>query len=344
MSREQSAATTLNASECLTRKLAGMLPKSRILSAFLVGLGLALVAAGLVAPAFLNGDARFPLNLDKTTWTLKDPAAQVGEDTTAVTRQLHMTVQNPATDEVAALRIGDTVRREDKADDLENLISAATWSLEMDRKTGEFVAPAKLSTVMVMPEEVVPVEGVWLKFPSDVQQQDYEVFEPTLRKAVPAVFTGEGEIGERKVYTFTQEVAPVNVATLYAAMANTITTSPEQGGGQAFLHHEASRTFTVDQVTGLVVGMTERVSDYYVDREGNRVRDVVSYDAVMDEAQQVGLAEQLTDVTQAISQTVTWVVLGVGGALVLLGLVGAFRPGGGRPRGGHRKSDRKLDA
>ena len=320
-----------------------MLPKSRILSALLVGLGLALVAAGLAAPAFLNGDARFPLDLEKTTWTMKDPAAQVGEETTAVTRQLHMTVQNPATDEVVALRVGDTLRREDKGDDLENLISAATWSLEMDRRTGEFVSPAKLSTVMVMPEETVPVEGVWLKFPSNVQQQDYEVFEPTLRKAVPATFTGESEIGGRKVYTFTQEVTPVNVATLYANMTNTIMAPPEQGGGQAFLHHEASRTFTVDQVTGLVVGMTEKVSDYYADREGKRVQDVVSYDAAMDEAQQVGLAEQLTGVTQAISQTVTWVVIGLGGVLVLLGLAGAFRPGGGRPGGDHQKLGLELD-
>ncbi|MCZ9294883.1 DUF3068 domain-containing protein [Corynebacterium meitnerae] len=321
-----------------------MLPKSRILSALLVGLGLALVAAALAAPAFLNGDARFPLDLEKTTWTLKDPQAKVGEDTTAVTRQLHMTVQNPATDKVVALRIGDTLRREDKGDDLENLISAATWSLEMDRKTGEFVKPAKLSTVMVMPEEVFPAEGVWLKFPSNVQQQDYEVFEPTLRKAVPAAFTGEDEIGGRTVYTFEQKVEPVNVATLYTDMTNTITAPPEQGGEQAFLHHEATRTFAVDQVTGVVVGMTEKVDDYYADRDGNRVQEVVSYDAAMDEAQQIGLAEQLTDVTQDVSRTVTWVVIGLGGVLVLLGLAGAFRPGGGGARGGRQKPDRKLDA
>lgn len=320
-----------------------MLPKSRILSALLVGLGLALVAAALAAPAFLNGDARFPLDLEKTTWTLKDPQAKVGEDTTAVTRQLHMTVQNPATDKVVALRIGDTLRREDKGDDLENLISAATWSLEMDRKTGEFVKPAKLSTVMVMPEEVFPAEGVWLKFPSNVQQQDYDVFEPTLRKAVSATFTGEDEIGGRTVYTFEQKVEPVNVATLYTDMTNTITAPPEQGGEQAFLHHEATRTFAVDQVTGVVVGMTEKVDDYYADRDGNRVQEVVSYDAAMDEAQQIGLAEQLTDVTQDVSRTVTWVVIGLGGVLVLLGLAGAFRPGGGRPEGDHQEPGQELD-
>ena len=53
-------------------RLARMLPKSRIVSALLVGVGLALIVAGLIAPRFLNGDARFPLNLENTTWTLHD--------------------------------------------------------------------------------------------------------------------------------------------------------------------------------------------------------------------------------------------------------------------------------
>lgn len=310
-----------------------MLPKSRILSALLVGLGLALVVAGLVAPKFLNGDARLPLDLENTTWTLHDPQARVGEDTVGVTRQLHMTIQNPATDEVTGLRIGDTLLKDEAGDekgdggDLEKLITASTWSLEMDRRTGEFVSPGKLATVMAMPEAEVTVDGVWLKFPSDVQRRDYEVFDPVLRKPVPATFVEEGELAGRTVYTFKQEVAPVNVATLYQDMTNTITAGEPDAPVQAFRHHAATRTITVDQVTGLVVGMDERVDDYYADREGNRVQDIVSYDAVMADEQKEGLAGQLTDVTQAMSQTVTWAVIGAGALFMLLGLIGALRPG-----------------
>lgn len=309
-----------------------MLPKSRILSALLVGLGLALVIAGLAAPKFLNGDARLPLDLEKTTWTMHDPHGRVFDPETEkpvevpLTRQLHMTIQNPATETTTGLRVGDSLLRGDKGSDFDNLVAASTWSFEIDRKTGEFVTPAKLSTVMAMPDAQVPVEGVWLKFPTDVQQQDYNVFEPTLRMAVPATFAGEEDIAGRTVYRFEQNVGAVNVAKLYADMGNTMV----RDGKQLFKHHSAVRVFTVDQITGLVVGIDERIDDYYADRTGKRAQDIVAYDATMEAGQKDQLARQLTSVTQAVSQAVTWGVIGLGGLLVLAGLIGALRPGGRR--------------
>ena len=52
-----------------------MLPKSRIFSVLLLGLGVALIAAGVVAPAFLDFSPRLPLNLKNSTWTLRDDSA-----------------------------------------------------------------------------------------------------------------------------------------------------------------------------------------------------------------------------------------------------------------------------
>lgn len=324
-----------------------MLPKSRIASALFVGLGLALIVAGLVAPKFLNGDARFPLDLENTTWTLHDPDGVVGEEKedgkivdahVPLTRQLHMTVQNPANDEVAAMRIGDSLLRGDKGTDFENLITAATWSLQMDRKSGEFVAPAKLSTVMALPEAEVPVDGVWLKFPSNVEHQDYQVFDSTLRASAPARFTGETEQYGRTFYTFEQGIPATNVASLYADAQNTMTVpapGPDGGQQQVFRHHAAQREYTVDQITGLVVGINERVDDYYADRAGKRMRTIVSYDAEMDEGQARALAEQLPAVTQRVSRGVTHTVMGLGALTALAGLVGAFRPPA--PRHGHRQ-------
>lgn len=314
-----------------------MLPKSRIASALLVGLGLALIVAGLVAPRFLNGDARFPLNLENTTWTLHDPDAKVGEEdgaaTVPLTRQLHMTVQNPASESDVALRVGDSLLRGDKANDFDNLITASTWSLEMDRISGEFISPARLSSVMALPETEVPVDGVWLKFPSNVPQENHDVFDPTLRKSVPAKFVGEEQRDGRTVYLFEQNVPETNVATLYADGQNTLTVPGENGGTkQVFRHHSASREFAVDQITGLVVGMTEKVDDFYADRAGERVREIYSYDAAMDEAQSSQLLEQLPNVTQSVSRTVTYTVIGVGSLAALAGLIGAFRPSTSRSR------------
>lgn len=321
-----------------------MLPKSRIVAALLVGLGLALVVAGLVAPKFLNGDARFPLGLENTTWTIHDPDGKVGEENedgqfvdsaVPLTRQLHMTVQNPANDEVAALRIGDSLLRGDKDSDFDNLVAASTWSLQMDRKTGGFVAPAKLSTVMAFPEIDVPIDGVWLKFPSNVAQQEYQVFDPALRAAAPARFTGETEAYGRALYTFEQDIPATNVASLYADAQNTMTVpapGPDGGQQQVFRHHAAKREFTVDQITGLVVGMNEMVDDYYADRAGKRVRTIVSYDGHMDEAQTRALTEQLPAVTQKMSRSVTLAVIGLGALTAIAGLAAAMRPGAPRHR------------
>lgn len=318
-------------------RLARMLPKSRIVSALLVGLGLALIVAGLVAPRFLNGDARFPLNLENTTWTLHDPEGVVGEEdgavTVPVTHQLHMTVQNPASEHVVALRVGDSLLRADKETDLDNLVAASTWSLEIDRMSGQFEGPARLSSMMAFPETEVPVDGVWLKFPSNLEPEAYQVFDPVLRETAPATFTGEQQQYGRTVYTFEQKVPATNLAAKFNDGQNTMTIQGEDGGMvKAFRHHAATRTFTVDQITGLVIGMTEKVDDYYADRSGARVKEIVSYDAAMDEEQTRQLAEQLPKVTQRISQGVTYGVIGLGTLLTLAGLLGAFRPGGKRSR------------
>ncbi|MCQ4622483.1 DUF3068 domain-containing protein [Corynebacterium sp. CCUG 70398] len=317
-----------------------MLPKSRILSALIVGVGIALIVAGLVAPRFLLGDARFPLNLEHTTWAMHDPHGRVfdpdaGEDgkvvEVPVTRQLHMTVQNPATEERTGLRIGDSLLRGDKDSDFDNLITASTWSYEMDRKSGAFVTTANLSTVMAMPDAEVPVDGVWLKFPLDVEQTDYAVFEPSLRTTVPATFKEEREVAGRSVYVFEQRVEAVNVAKLYADAANTKTLpAPDGGQRQVFRHHDATREFTVDQITGVVVGINERVDDYYADHTGRRAQDIVAYDAVMDPADVEQMAGQLTTVTQSVSRWVTWGTIGLGSLLAIGGLIGALRPGRGR--------------
>lgn len=321
-----------------------MLPLSRIISALLVGLGLALMVAGFSAPRFLNGDARFPLDLQNVTWTMHDPNGRVyaesGKDgkegktvTTPITHQLYMTVQNPATDERTSLRVGDSLLRGDQKTEFDNLISASTWTYEMDRITGQVPDGAKLSAVMAMPDAQVQLDGVWLKFPTDVQQVSYDVFDPVLRGSAPATFTGESQLDGRTVYTFVQEVEPTNLAKRYMSPFNTASLPgpKEEEPITAYRMYSATRTFTVDQITGVVVGINERVDNYFADLNGRRLRDIFSYDAMMDEQQCSRIAAQLTRVTQSVSQTVTWAVIGLGALLTLGGLIGALRPAGASP-------------
>ncbi|WP_115686385.1 DUF3068 domain-containing protein [Corynebacterium senegalense] len=311
-----------------------MLPRSRILPILLAGVGIALIVGGLVAPRFLLGDGRLPLDLENSTWTLRDPEGTYLGEPAPVTRQLHMGIQNPADRETTGVRVGDTLRAGTAGRDFDNLVSAATWSYEMDRVTGQPTGDMRLQSVMAMPETTVSAGGQWLKFPADVAQEDYEVFDPTLRATAPAHFVGQEEVAGRTVYRFEQDIAPTNVALAYADLRNTTTVEgPEGEQIRAFLFHSARRVILVDQVSGLVVGLEEKVDDYYADAQGARLKELVTYDARMDEAQVEGLAGQLGTVfSQAQSRAVTIGVIALGALLAVAGLAGAVRPERTRPR------------
>ncbi|WP_342318985.1 DUF3068 domain-containing protein [Corynebacterium mayonis] len=315
-----------------------MLSASRIFSVLLTGLGIALIAGGVVAPRFLLGDARLPLDLEHTTWTLTDDNGTYRGESVPVTRQLHMQIQNPADEDSVGIRIGDSLRAGAAERDFDNLVAASTWSYEMDRGTGLPVSAMRVSAVMATPDAVVQKGGVWLKFPADVAQETYDVFEPHLRETVPATFVGEDEVEGRRVYRFEQHVAPTNVALKYADVRNTKTIlGPEGEQIRSFYYHSAHRELTVDQISGLVVGVKERVDDFYGDVAGQRLEEIIRYDAGMEQGDVEKLAGQLGAVySQGQSRSVTIAVIALGAVLALIGVIGALRSGNKRrSRGRH---------
>ncbi|MCT1498525.1 DUF3068 domain-containing protein [Corynebacterium sanguinis] len=306
-----------------------MLSTSRILAALLTGLGIALIVGGLLAPRFLIGDGRLPLDLEHTTWTMADPAGEYEGETQPITRQLHMEVQNPSNREVASIRVGETLLAGASGNDFDNLVSAGTWTFSMDRRTGLPTGPLEVSNVMILPETEVAETGNWLKLPANAEKTTYEVFDSTLRGTAPATFTGEDEIEGRTVYRYAQDIPPTNLALRYADMRNTKTqVDPEGNQTRSFLYYTAQRELTVDQVSGLVVGVNEKVDTYYGDAQGGHVEDVLRYDGRMPEEQTAAMAGQLGGVfSQAQSQAITTAVIVAGAIMTLIGLVGALRPG-----------------
>lgn len=319
-------------------KLAPMLPKSRLLSFLLLSVGIALLVAGLVAPRFLHEDSRLPLDLENTTWTLTDddartrlmtdPGGRVLE--VPVSRQLHMEIQNPAGEETATLRVGETLMRDSMQEELDRLISAEVWTFGVDRSTGEFTTPATLTDQLASPVSEVPVDGVWLKFPSGAEQTTYEVFDPHLRETRPAEFVEELDMNGRTVHRYRQEIAPVNVAELYASPFNTTTFGDGETGS---LFHSVTRDILVDRVSGLVVEIREDVDAFYGTADGERREQVLLFEGRMPQEQiDAHLAEAAEIRDPAFVDGVRRVVIGVGAVLALLGLVGAFGAYGARRR------------
>ena len=297
-----------------------MLRFSRSLAALVAGVGIALVVAGMLAPRVLLSGERLPLALGDATWTITDPDGMRAGESAPVTRQLHLEVMEPSGDERAAIRVGDSVRAGEAPGDFENLVSATTWSYELDRVSGEALSPAQAQVIFAMPAAQVAVNGVWLKFPSPAPASDVDVFDPVLRGSAVARFVDTQEIGGRTVNRYQQTVAPTNIAQRYADPRNTLTID----GERTFFTHAAERELLVDEQTGVVVGINERVDDYYAAAEGNGVQNVLTYDGRMDEAQVTELVQRVGQAQpKAANPLLWWIVTGVGAVLALVGLIGS---------------------
>lgn len=306
------------------------------MSVILVGLGIALVAAGIAVPAFLNFTARLPLDAQATTWTVEDDSgtaqtlSEEGTDTYEgpLTYQLHLDVQDPSGAEDAQLRIGETTFRgtADDGEDVNNLVNAKIWTYGIDRLSGEAVTEANIAHTLATPAATTPVDGYWLKFPAQAEKTNYPVFDPYLRSAVDAVFEEEMDIEGRTVYRYHQDIEPTNVATKYADPFNTTQIDTEEGGTDTgYLFHSGSRDYYVDQATGMLVGMDINVDDYYGTRDGERVRDAFVFNGSTSEEDRSEFLAQAADMpAPGVGNLVTWILIGVGALLALVGLAGVF--------------------
>ncbi|VTQ71586.1 putative secreted protein [Corynebacterium pseudotuberculosis] len=310
-----------------------MLPRSRILAVLGLGLGLAFIMWGVLAPRFLISDARLPLNLSHTTLTLRDEKATtrvVGKDLVVqapVTRQFHMEILPPSDNVNATVRIGVTDMRESLQKDLDRLINATIWSYSIDRLSGAATSQATVADQLASPTRSVDIDGQWLKFPTNAEKTTYEVFDVTLRKTLPAVFAEEATKEGRTLYRYRQEIQPTNVAQLYQSVFNTTTLGNGEDAAPGYLFHSGTRDWWVDQKTGLIVDVEEKIDDYFGDAEGVKHEDVLTFNGKISEEQVSELLHQASSVSDGkIVRVINYVVLAVGVILTIVGAVGAFWP------------------
>lgn len=340
-----------------------MLPKSRVWSILAVGVGLAMLLWGSLAPKLVHTDTRMPVDLQETTLTLFDANATsrvVGSGeviTGPVTRQLHTTILPPIDADVATLRVGITDTRGvldgggDPAGDLDNLIGASVWNYTIDRLSGAAQGDASVSDMLGTAPNVVTVDGVWLKFPSGAEQTTYDLFDATLRKPAPAVFEEKLDWDGRAIYRYRQDIEPVNLATSYAHWANTAEIATPQPGAEGeaaddamaaeaaaaasaetpaetqkgYLFHSAQRDVYVDEISGLVVKVEEKVDDFYGTLEGERLADALVFEGTMSEEDVNALFEQAKQVSDGKAQrAINYGILVVGGILGAVGMLGAL--------------------
>lgn len=314
-----------------------------------MGVGAALFIAGLMAPRVIDQDARLPLDIGELTWTLRDEAAdsmvlvdpQRPVVTTPVVRQMHVTLEEPSTQEQVMVRVGTSELRESQQREADRLISAQVWSYGVDRTSGTATGPAVLSQQLASPTTEVAAPASWWKFPSQVQQRAYDVFDETLRASAPAEFQGAEERDGREVYHFRQIIEPTNVAQRYPGVFNT-TEFSEGEAGRGFLFHSATRDYYVDRVSGLVIDVHERIDDYYGTADGAKREQVLAFEGGLVEGQSEELLAAVRQVTeQRHVGAWSWAGIVIGVALVALGTLGALRPGARKTRKAQKARKRR---
>ncbi|SQG64011.1 hypothetical membrane protein [Corynebacterium renale] len=309
-----------------------MLPKSRVLSTLLLGLGVALAVAGILAPRMLPTAATLPLDTTGLTWTIHAKDAKVGEETTDLTRQWHVTLEEPSSEENVMVRLGETINRADRPEP-ENLITATVWNYPMDRETGEAVHHAEVSEVLATPTRTVPIDGPWWMTPAGAADNLTQLFDPYLRSAEPVTFAGVAEVAGRETYRYTQNIAPTNVATKYAGLGNTTMLTQDDGSTQqGYLFYSAEREIFIDKDSGLVLHINEDVEQYYGERDGTFREPVLAYAGSTTEDSQQRLTEVAENMSHGGAVTViSWILLGLGALIAVVGAVGVFS-GFGRDR------------
>ncbi|WP_187975024.1 DUF3068 domain-containing protein [Corynebacterium poyangense] len=311
-----------------------MLPRSRIFGILLIGVGVALAAAGLLGPRVIHLDARVPLDVEENTMRLHDSEAKsriVGDPDAGVVvgpmvRQLHTTVQEPVDEDNATMRVGVSVRREQAPSEAEGLTTAQVWDFGIDRRTGKINTQMRVSDQIASPPADISANCWWLNFPPNPEQTTYQIFDDTLRRCEPAVFRGEEDVAGRPAYHYYQRIDPTNVAQEYNGP---FTITHFSDGREGYLYHSADRDVWVDQETGMLLKLSENIDDYYGDAHANRVEDNFTFHGRMPEQDVSARAEASAEVAKRGVVGIIFQVLKFLGAVLILGGLGVtFWPRG----------------
>lgn len=141
------------------------------------------------------------------------------------------------------------------------------------RSVGDLTDPTKT--------ENATYEGLYFKFPFDVQQREYQWYDTTLKRAEPIRFVREDEIEGTRVYVFEQKLGPEEVQTIDAPAS--LFTPGGTGNVEAREMYTNTRTLWVEPVTGVLIDGNEQINDVY-EAEG--------YDPVAKTVGTIGFNEQ----------------------------------------------------
>jgi hypothetical protein len=188
----------------------------RVTGFILAGLGVILVAAAVLLPTVVSSQiVKFPLN-ENTTATLAGTGVsyfspvKLTEKTGVSVRATYTIKGDAAAGNSSTAVWNETSSVQDVTDNLP--VSTQTRRFAFNRRTAELVDCCGES---VNGNTAIRQDGiVGYVWPIGTQKQTYQVFDPTLNKAVPFTYTGTADTDGIPTYMFTENVAPTQVTSV----------------------------------------------------------------------------------------------------------------------------------
>jgi hypothetical protein len=222
----------------------------------LAGLGVFLIVMAVVLPTWIVGQVvKFPLNEYQTATLAASNASYFSvtslTEKTGVSMEATYTIKGDGAAGTSSTAVWNEYSYVyDQTN--HQAVQEMTRRFAFDRKTGELTMCCGAN---VSGDSSVQQRGlVGYVFPIGTKKQTYQVFDTTLNKPVPFPFAGTATVRGVETYKFTEDVAPVQVATQtvpgsLVGMSAASVTLPE--------FYEIHLVYYVDPATGALINVQE---------------------------------------------------------------------------------------
>ena len=230
-----------------------------IIGLILAGLGAFLILVAVLLPTWVVGQVvKFPLN-EYETATLQASNASYFDQTsltekTGVTMEATYTIKGDASAGNSSTAVWNEFSY---VYDLTNhqKVQETTRRFAFDRRTGQLVDCCDASVNGV--KSIRQTGLVGYVFPMGTQKQTYQVFDTTLNKTMPFVYSGTTDVHGIAAYEFVENVAPTQTASVTLPGSFVKSTAASVTLGEYDAEH---LIYYVDPETGALVDVNEEQS------------------------------------------------------------------------------------
>jgi hypothetical protein len=295
----------------------------RVAGLVLSALGTFLIVLALLTKFVVAAEAvKFPLNENTITTLIANNASYFSPS--VLTEEKGATLQDTLTTQGdnAAGSSGTAVWKQfsfvyDKTNFLD--VSYSTQNLAFDRKTGVL---QNCCGNAIGTNTNVHVSGQGYVWPLNTQKKTYQVFDPTLMKTVPAVYSGTASVLGEQTYKFVENVPATKVGT--QAVPGSLVGQPSVATVTLDEYFAGTTTEWVDPITGAPVQGTSAQHMYLQDSNGNEALTLIDATFATTPSSVASTVQTAKNYDSEINlvEFILPVVIGlVGAVLLVMGLV-----------------------